>query len=207
MEKIMVDFFVFVKQLLIDYGTLSANDIFGRAVKHDAKMINRLFGNDAKAEGKMKERLMKAGDTYGILYSAGKFSHNDDVLNKAESRNAEFELWITDSGYLHFVIIYKGRKMAWEIRVSGDEQIYDFLGESGKYPCKQITKPETDNLLERGPMILGAQRKGYHEYILNGEEVKTKLHCRYLPVKGKKKCGLLGLVMKQNLHQNQATPD
>ena len=117
-------------------------------------MINRLFGNDAKAEGKMKERLMKAGDTYGILYSAGKFSHNDDVLNKAETRNAEFELWITDSGYLHFVIIYKGRKMAWEIQVSGDEQIYDFLGESGKYPCKQI-------------------------------EVKTKLHCRYLPVEGK----------------------
>ena len=178
-------FFVFVKQLLMDYGTLSTNDIFSRAVKHDPKMINRLFGNDAKAEGKMKDRLMKAGDTYGILYSAGKFSHDEDVLTKAETRNGEFELWITDSGYLHFVIIYKGRKMAWEIRVSGDEQIYDFLGESGKYPCKQITKPETDNLLERGPMILGAQRKGYHEYILNGEEVKTKLHCRYLPVKGK----------------------
>tara|TARA_R110002012_G_scaffold70243_2_gene181058 strand:- start:10805 stop:12886 length:2082 start_codon:yes stop_codon:yes gene_type:complete len=175
-------FFIFVKQLVMDYGNLSADDIFGRATKHDPKMMNRLFNN---SQNKMKDRLMKAGETYGIVYSAGKFSHDDDVLNKAEVRKGEFELWITKNGYLHFVIIYQGKKMTWEIRVSGDEQIYDFLGESGKYPCKQIPKPDTETLLERGPMILGAQRKGYHEYILNGKEVKTKIHCRFLPVQDK----------------------
>jgi hypothetical protein len=179
-------FSVFVKQLVENYGSLSAEDIFSRCVKHDAKMMNRLFGDDGNSVNKMKERLMKAGNTYGIEYQGnGKFTHNSDVLNKAETRKGEFEIWITSNGYVHFVILYQGKKMTWEIRVSGDEQIYDFLGESGKYPCKQIKYPDTETLLERGPMILGAQRKGYHEYILNGKEVRTKIHCRYLPVKGK----------------------
>tara|TARA_R110000803_G_scaffold56289_5_gene113576 strand:+ start:1291 stop:3381 length:2091 start_codon:yes stop_codon:yes gene_type:complete len=178
-------FFVFVKQLLIEYGTLSSNDIFIRATKHDPKMINRLFGNTEKSENKMKERLMKAGDNYGIVYSSGKFSHDDDVLVKAETQKAEFELWVAKNGYLHFVIIYKGKQMCWEIQVKGEKEIYDFLGEAGKYPCKAIKIIDKETLLERGSMIMGAQRKGYHEYILNGKETKTKLHCRYLPVKDK----------------------
>ncbi len=178
-------FSVFVKQLLIDYGTLSANDIFQRTKKHDPKMMSRLFGDDEKSENKMKERLMKAGKHYGIEYSAGKFNHNDDILNKAELRKGKFELWITSDNYLHFVIVYQGKKMTWEIKVSGDEQIYDFLGEAGKYPCKQVRTPDAETLIERGPLVLGAQRKGYHEYILNGKEVETKIHCRYLPVGGK----------------------
>jgi len=178
-------FFVFVKQLLIEYGTLSSNDIFIRATKHDPKMINRLFGNTEKSENKMKQRLMKAGDNYGIVYSSGKFSHDDDVLVKAETQKAEFELWVAKNGYLHFVIIYKGKQMCWEIQVKGEKEIYDFLGEAGKYPCKAIKIIDKETLLERGSMIMGAQRKGYHEYILNGKETKTKLHCRYLPVKDK----------------------
>jgi hypothetical protein len=115
---------------------------------------------------------------------AGKFNHNDDILNKAELRKGKFELWITSDNYLHFVIVYQGKKMTWEIKVSGDEQIYDFLGEAGKYPCKQVRTPDAETLIERGPLVLGAQRKGYHEYILNGKEVETKIHCRYLPVGG-----------------------
>ena len=178
-------FFVFVKQLLIEYGTLSSNDIFIRATKHDPKMINRLFGNTEKSENKMKQRLMKAGDNYGIVYSSGKFSHDDDVLVKAETQKAEFELWVAKNEYLHFVIIYKGKQMCWEIQVKGEKEIYDFLGEAGKYPCKAIKIIDKETLLERGSMIMGAQRKGYHEYILNGKETKTKLHCRYLPVKDK----------------------
>ena len=133
----------------------------------------------------MKQRLMKAGDNYGIVYSSDKFSHDDDVLVKAETQKAEFELWVAKNGYLHFVIIYKGKQMCWEIQVKGEKEIYDFLGEAGKYPCKAIKIIDKETLLERGSMIMGAQRKGYHEYILNGKETKTKLHCRYLPVKDK----------------------
>ena len=178
-------FFIFVKQLLVEYGTLSSNDIFSRTFKHDEKMMNRLFGSDEKAEKKMKQRLMKAGENYGIEFSNDKFTHNDDMLQKAKSKKAEFELWTTGNGYLHFLIIYEGKKMCWEIEVKGEKEIYDFLAEAGKYPCKPVKKSNKETLLERGPMVMGAQRKGYHEYILNGKETKTKLHCRYLPVKDK----------------------
>ena len=91
-----------------------------------------------------------------------------------------YTMWLTDEGFLHFVIEYQGKEYVWEIEVGDEEEIYDFFGESGKYPCSIIDSASKDKLFDKGQLVIGAQRHGYHEYILSGEEVKSKLHFRYV---------------------------
>ena len=74
-------------------------------------------------------------EAYGIEYSNGKFSYDDDTLAKSKARKGMYTMWLTDEGFLHFVIEYQGKEYVWEIEVGDEEEIYDFFGESGKYPC------------------------------------------------------------------------
>ena len=87
---------------------------------------------------------------------------------------------------IYFVIKHKEFENIWKIDIESKDNIYDFLGEAGKYPCEYTPKAQEDMLIDKGNMKLGAQRHGYHEYILNGKDIQSKLHCRYLPVKEEK---------------------
>lgn len=172
-------FFVMCQQIMDGHAPMTIERLHKICMEQDPDIIARLFSGKNPVK-QMKQRLMKGGGAYGIEYSNGKFSYDDDTLAKSKARKGMYTMWLTDEGFLHFVIEYQGKEYVWEIEVGDEEEIYDFFGESGKYPCSIINSASKDELFDKGQLVIGAQRHGYHEYILSGEEVKSKLHFRYV---------------------------
>ena len=177
-------FFTFIQQMLRD-GPKNIESLTKSLIEHDDNLLNRLFGG-GDTHKKITQRLKMGGETYGINFDkrSKQFVFDDKMINKAEKK-ANFELWKREDGTLNFVI-NGDKEMAWHIKVRDEDEIYDLLGEAGKYPASVDLNPDKETLLERGSMLFGAQRDGYHEYILNGDETKGKMHFRVLPVGGKK---------------------
>lgn len=175
-------FMSFVQEILQKHGTLSIENIFKRAMAHDPDLINRLFG-DKNGMEKMKKRLMQMGDAYGIV-GKDKFYHDDKTLNKMDEQVADFLMWMGKNEKIYFVVKHKDFENVWEVDIESKENLYDFLGEAGKYPCKLVSSPEDDILIDKGKLMLGAHRHGYHEYMLRGKDIDSKLHTRFLPVDG-----------------------
>lgn len=177
-------FMTFVQNILEKEGTKSLEEIFKRGVKHDPDLMNRLFG-DEKGMDNMKKRLMQAGNAYGIT-GKNRFFYDGKAIAKMEEKKAEFTLWLGKNEKIYLIIKHEDFENNWEVDIESKENIYDFLGEAGKYPVRLVSTVEDDMLIDKGNLMLGAQRHGYHEYILNGEDIKSKLHIRFLPVKGEK---------------------
>lgn len=177
-------FMTFAQNLLASGGTVSIETIYSKAMKTIPDVVHRLFG-EKDGMSKMKKRLMRMGDAYGIV-GKDKFHHDSKVLNKMEEEVADFLLWLGKDESIYFVIKHKEFENIWKIDIESKDNIYDFLGEAGKYPCEYTPEAQEDMLIDKGNMKLGAQRHGYHEYILNGKDIQSKLHCRYLPVKEEK---------------------
>ena len=49
------------------------------------------------------------------------------------------------------------------------------------------TNAQPKKLLDKGEIVLGVQKHGYHEYKLDGDKFKTRLHFRVIEVDGEKK--------------------
>ena len=177
-------FMVFVQNILIKEGTKSLQDIYKRGVEHDPDLMNRLFG-DENGMKKMKQRLMEAGDAYGIK-GKDRFFYDDKVLAKMEEKEAEFMMWLGKDEKIYFTVKHEDFDNNWAVDIESKDNIYDFLGEAGKYPVELVSVIQDDMLIDKGNLMLGAQRHGYHEYILNGKDIQSKLHIRYLPVKEEK---------------------
>jgi len=133
----------------------------------------------------MKKRLMQAGEAYGIT-GKNRFFYDGKAIAKMEEKKAEFTMWLGKNEKIYFIIKHEDFENNWEVDIESKENIYDFLGEAGKYPVSLVSTVEDDMLIDKGNLMLGAQRHGYHEYILNGEDIKSKLHIRFLPVKDEK---------------------
>jgi len=179
-------FFTMVENLLRDRSAQTAENLYKLCVEEKPDLMHRLFG-DKDGLSKMKQRLMKAGPANGIEYSNGKFSWDGETMKKAVSKKGQFEMWFTEEGSLHFIVYHQGKEYVWEIEVGEEDELYDFLGESGKYPAHVIEEASKDGLLDKGTLVIGAQRHGYHEYILTGEDIKSKLHFRYVEAFGDQK--------------------
>jgi len=172
-------FFTMVIDLLRNRSAMTIEQIYKICMEENPDLVSRLFG-DKEGMKKMKQRLMKGGEANGILHQGGKFFWDGETMKKAISRKAQFEMWFTEDGSLHFIVYHEGKEYVWEIEVGEEDELYDFLGESGKYPAHVIDKASKDGLLDKGTLVIGAQRHGYHEYILTGEDIKSKLHFRYV---------------------------
>ena len=194
------EFYVYVQQLLDGNQQLTDEQIFRQAVKHDSNMMNRLFGSKDGLK-QMRNKLKKGGKAYGITFVGNKFSYDTDTLAKSIEKNGKFQLWANQDRNLYFVIEYKDDKMIWKIDTNSDEEVYDLLGEAGKYPATATRDLEQKILLDKGNLILGAQRDDYHEYIIKGEDIISKLHVRYLPVDGKE------MFLAWTGYENKPTPE
>ena len=177
-------FMAFVQNILIEEGSKSLQDLFKRGMKHDPDMMNRLFG-DKDGMRSMKNRLMEVGDAYGIK-GKDRFFYDGNVLNKMSEKEAEFMMWLGKDEKIYFTIKHEDFENNWAVDIESKDNIYDFLGEAGKYPVELVSTVQDDMIIDKGNLMLGAQRHGYHEYILNGKDVQSKLHIRYLPVKDEK---------------------
>ncbi len=190
-------FMAYVANLLQKQPILSIDQIERKFREHDEGMYERLFGGlgQDKAKKKMKSRLMEKGEAYGIVptdpMSGKRFSLDNKVMIKALGKVGSFSMWTTNKGDLALTINHEGQRYTWEVDVANDREIYNLLGEAGKYPARAVKNTTQDMLIDKGKVIMGAQRHGYHEYILKGDEIDSKFHVRYLPVdKGSKEMWL-----------------
>ena len=75
---------------------------------------------------------------------------------------------------------------AWTIRLEKSADIYDLFGKSGKYPAI-VAKTTGDGVtIDEGDLKFGMQKEGYHEYRLDGDKFKTRMHFRVIPVNEKR---------------------
>ena len=70
--------------------------------------------------------------------------------------------------------------------INNDEDIYNLFGKSGKYPAVVSDQTDENKLLDKGELVLGLQKHGYHEYKIIGDKFETRIHFRVIPVKEKK---------------------
>ena len=67
-----------------------------------------------------------------------------------------------------------------------DDSIFSLFGKANKYPAEISKNISREKMIDSGNITIGAQRHGYHEYILDGNKFETKLHFRVVPVDNKK---------------------
>tara|TARA_R100000149_G_C5879417_1_gene143900 strand:+ start:1449 stop:3947 length:2499 start_codon:yes stop_codon:yes gene_type:complete len=103
-----------------------------------------------------------------------------------EKRSGPFKIYAREDDNITLSIKLGEDTINWTIDLENEEELFDLFGAAGKYPAQVATNIEKEKVIDSGTVELGVQRDGYHEYFLDGNKFETKLHIRYLPVKGKK---------------------
>ena len=103
-----------------------------------------------------------------------------------EENQGVFKLYSRKDANLDLLIKYKGEILAWKIQLPSDDSIFSLFGKANKYPAEISKNISREKMIDSGNITIGAQRHGYHEYILDGNKFETKLHFRVVPVDNKK---------------------
>ena len=111
---------------------------------------------------------------------------DDMVIHKEESRTGEFTITKQEDGNLNFIIDYKEERFAWLIDIEDTDDVYNLFGKSNKYPAIVAEKINGGNVIDKGKVVLGVQKDGYHEYKLEGDKFDTRIHVRVVPINEKK---------------------
>ena len=121
-----------------------------------------------------------------IDYKDGKL-HGDAILKAdyktpEKRREGEFKLYLRKDDNLNMVMRLGDETINWLIDTENEEEMFDLFGAAGKYPAEVAQNSDMEKVIDSGPVKLGIQRHGYHEYFLEGNKFETKFHVRYLPV-------------------------
>ena len=134
----------------------------------------------------------------GVSFVDNKFIADDDKIIKEEpikepvkegpkeENQGDFKLYSRKDANLDFLIKYKGEVLAWKIQLPSDDSLFTLFGKANKYPAEISKNISREQLIDSGLVTIGAQRHGYHEYILKGNKFETKMHFRVVPVDDKK---------------------
>ena len=155
-------------------------------------IMERLFSPDTKNVEKspLIGYVKEKGEAYGIEYDKSRniFTYDDKVVVKTEDKMTTYELWQREDGDINFVYSYKEVKFAWRIEQEKESDLFDLFGKADKFRAQVDKEPKREKILDSGKLEIGAQRDGYHEYILNdGKMYKGKLHFRIVPLEGTSK--------------------
>ena len=103
-----------------------------------------------------------------------------------EKRSGLFKIYARQDDNVTLSIKLDDETINWTIDLENEKELFDLFGAAGKYPAEVSSNIEKEKVIDSGTVELGVQRHGYHEYMLDGNKFQTKLHVRYLPVKGEK---------------------
>ena len=180
--------FTYIQQQLID-GELKSNQLIDKLKKGLPSILNRLVSDTKNIEKSLTKIIVEKGPAYGIEYDKKRdsFSYDEKVLVKDEEPlikvdENKYEIWKREDGDLNFIYNYKGKELSWRIEQKEMEDIYDLFGKAGKYRAQLEMENDKQKLLDKGTIKLGAQRDGYHEYILDGKMYTGKFHLRVVPI-------------------------
>tara|TARA_R110000851_G_scaffold151067_2_gene292130 strand:+ start:180 stop:2789 length:2610 start_codon:yes stop_codon:yes gene_type:complete len=157
--------------------------------KHHSDLFLSLFDS---LESKLMS-WMKKQDSF-IYKHPNSFLSNEEILekdtddmtiHKEESREGKFTITKRDDGNIDFIINYREERMAWTIDIEDTDDIYNLFGKSNKYPAIVAEKIDIGKVIDKGLVMLGVQKDGYHEYKLEGDKFDTRMHIRVVPLNEK----------------------
>lgn len=111
---------------------------------------------------------------------------DENIIQKEDSRKGKFTINRQDDGNINLIIDYKKNRFAWLIDIGDTDDIYNLFGKSVKYPAIVAEKINGGKVIDKGNVILGVQKDGYHEYKLEGDKFDTRIHVRVVPLNEKK---------------------
>ncbi len=149
--------------------------------KHEDKFEGYAFDGDQE---KFKKWMMSQNH---FVYDKAKdtFEENEEVIAKdATQKMGKFVVNKRKDDNLDLVLMYDDMRFGWTIDIEDTEDIFNLFGKSNKYPAEISTNLQGGDKLDEGEVEFGVQRHGYHEYRLNGDKFKTRLHARVVPIDG-----------------------
>jgi hypothetical protein len=184
------NFLTRVQHELIE-NSLSPKELDKKLKEGIPALYDRVFSESKDIEKSLTNYLKDKGEAYGIQYSEERkqFSYDGKSLNKSivKMEDNKYEVWKRDDGDLNFIYKVKDREFAWRIEQKETDDIYELFGKAAKYLAQVDKKTDKDKLIDKGNIDLGAQRDGYHEYLLKGDMYKGKFHVRIVPIQKQKK--------------------
>ena len=206
-----------LKNLILDSGRdkLDFDKILDYVEKKHASLYDTKFeGRENKLMNWMKN-LARHGDSFTWDKSKpNMFGASDSIekdtedmtIEKEDSRTGEFTITKQEDGNLNFIIDYKNKRFAWLINIEDTDDIYNLFGKSNKYPAIVAEKINSGKVIDKGNVILGVQRDGYHEYKLEGDKFDTRIHVRVVPL-NEKKTWVVWTGKKQNMLKDEDDVD
>ena len=115
-----------------------------------------------------------------------KYAMLKEYKTPEKKRSGPFKIYARQDENVTLSIKLDDETINWTIDLENEKELFDLFGAAGKYPAEVSSNIEKEKVIDSGTVELGVQRHGYHEYMLDGNKFQTKLHVRYLPVKGEK---------------------
>jgi len=143
---------------------------------------------------------------HGLVFDSRKmtFKADESILMKEDT--GSYTLKQREDGNLDFIIGLGDTTNAWTIRLEKSEDIYDLFGKSGKYPAMVAKSTGEGKTIDEGELKFGMQKDGYHEYRLDGNKFRTRMHFRVIPV-NEKRTWLAWTGKKQDMLTNKGDDD
>ena len=174
---------------IVNEREISKEELIAQLNKKAPNILQRVF-SDSNLEKSLFKYIKDRGEAYGVLYNekTKMFYYDektlvklpDDTIGKSEDNTYEF--WQREDGDINFIYQYKDNEYAWRIEQDDTKDIYELFGKATKFLSEIDDKPDKHKKIDGGNLELGAQRDGYHEYILEGKMYKGKFHIRVVPI-------------------------
>jgi hypothetical protein len=190
--------FMTIVSNIVNEGEITAIKLFEKLKKEVPDLISRIFDNGS-LEKSMSKYIRERGPVFGVLYNDKKKSFyydektlvklpiedDEDTIGKMEDNT--YEVWQREDGDIDFIYQYKDKTFSWRIEQDNVEDVYELFGKATKFLAEINNKVDKIKKLDAGTIKLGAQRDGYHEYLLKGKMYKGKLHLRVVQMMGEDK--------------------
>ena len=166
---------VTVKNFLQKEGQpVELKEIYAFMEKTKPELVEKLWENTFI-------KFTKWMDDYDDFIRVTATTYKDNELKvikdeESSENTGVYRLYVRKDDNIELLINYKGKSMAWIIDIEDTEDIYNLFGKAGKFPAQVGTKSQPDKLLDKGEIVLGVQKHGYHEYKIDGDKFKT---CSY----------------------------
>lgn len=183
---------------IVNEGEISRPELLKRVKKEAPDIVKRIFSEN-NIEKALFNYIKERGNAFGVLYNDKRktFYYDEKTLVKLpesdfnkigkEDTKGTYEVYKREDGDLNFIYNIKDTSFAWRIEQDNTEDIYELFGKAGKFLAEIDSKPDKNKKLDEGKLLLGSQRDGYHEYILDGKMYQGKFHIRVVPIMGEDK--------------------
>tara|TARA_B100000131_G_scaffold321699_1_gene373325 strand:+ start:8422 stop:10935 length:2514 start_codon:yes stop_codon:yes gene_type:complete len=161
-----------------DKNGVHIDEIFKFCVDKIPELTEELWENNKR---KLRNWL---NDQHDFMQLANnKFTSSNSLIKEEEdSKKGTFKLYKRKDENLDLIITYKGKELIWTIDIDKEKDIFNLFGKANKYPAEIARNSNVEDIVDKGEILIGVQKHGYHEYKLLGDKFETRLHFRVVPV-------------------------